>query len=67
MISVYALLENNLVVNLVEADAHWIANQSGTWVEIPIDPETETYVSVGVGYTYDPTTNTFTPPPVEEV
>lgn len=63
MISIYALLENDVVINLVEADAQWIANQPGIWVEIPIDPETENYVSVGVGYTYDPANNTFIAPP----
>lgn len=29
----YAQVENNIVVNVVEADAAWIAEQSGTWIE----------------------------------
>ena len=64
--NIYALIVDNLVTNLVDADPLWISEQPGTWVQIPIDPETETYVGVGVGYTYDPTTDTFTPPPTPE-
>jgi hypothetical protein len=29
----YAQVENNVVVNVVEADAEWIASQPGTWIE----------------------------------
>jgi hypothetical protein len=29
----YAQVENNIVVNVVEADAAWIAQQPGTWIE----------------------------------
>lgn len=29
----YAQVENNVVVNVVEADATWIAEQPGTWIE----------------------------------
>jgi hypothetical protein len=28
----YAQVENNVVVNVVEADAAWIALQPGTWI-----------------------------------
>ena len=28
----YAQVENNVVVNVVEADAEWIALQPGTWI-----------------------------------
>ncbi len=64
--NIYALIVDDLVANLVDADPLWISEQPGTWVQIPIDPETDTYVSVGVGYTYDSSTNTFTPPPSED-
>jgi hypothetical protein len=29
----YAQVENNIVVNTVVADAEWIAQQPGTWIE----------------------------------
>ncbi len=29
----YAQVENNIVVNTVVADAEWIAEQPGTWIE----------------------------------
>lgn len=29
----YAQVENNIVVNCVEADASWIAQQPGEWIE----------------------------------
>jgi hypothetical protein len=29
----YAQVENNIVVNVVEADAAWIAAQPGEWIE----------------------------------
>lgn len=29
----YAQVENNIVVNVVVADAEWIALQSGEWIE----------------------------------
>ena len=29
----YAQVENDVVVNVVEADAEWIALQSGEWIE----------------------------------
>ena len=28
----YAQVENNIVINVVEADAAWIAEQPGTWI-----------------------------------
>lgn len=64
--NIYALIVDDLVANLVDADPLWISEQPDRWVQIPIDTETGTYVTVGVGYTYDPATNTFTPPPVVE-
>jgi hypothetical protein len=33
MISTYAQVENNVVVNVVEADAEWIAEQPGEWIQ----------------------------------
>jgi len=29
----YAQVENSIVVNVVEADAEWIAQQPGEWIE----------------------------------
>lgn len=29
----YAQVKNNIVVNIVEADASWIATQPGEWIE----------------------------------
>jgi hypothetical protein len=29
----YAQVENNIVVNVVEADTAWIAQQPGEWIE----------------------------------
>jgi hypothetical protein len=31
--STYAQVENDVVVNVVEADAAWIAEQPGEWIE----------------------------------
>jgi hypothetical protein len=31
--STYAQVENNVVVNVVVADAEWIAEQPGEWIE----------------------------------
>ena len=32
MTSTYAQIENGIVVNVVVADAEWIAQQPGTWI-----------------------------------
>lgn len=29
----YAQIENNIVVNVVEADPEWVAEQPGEWIE----------------------------------
>ena len=63
MSNIFALIVDDLVANLVDADLLWISEQPGTWVQIPIDPETETYVGVGVGWSYDAATDTFSAPP----
>lgn len=31
--STYAQVENNIVVNVVDASPEWIAEQSGEWIE----------------------------------
>lgn len=31
--STFAKVENNIVTNTVVADAEWIAQQSGTWIQ----------------------------------
>lgn len=31
--STYAQVENNIVINVVEADSEWIAQQPGEWIE----------------------------------
>ena len=35
--STYAQVENNVVVNVVEADAAWIAEQPGEWIEYTVE------------------------------
>jgi hypothetical protein len=30
--AIYAQVENNIVVNMVVADAEWVAQQSGEWI-----------------------------------
>lgn len=58
--------------NNIVTDVHVVSQQfldanperyTGTWVETFID-DTHTYA--GVGYTYDPITNDFVPPPLIE-
>lgn len=65
----YAQLDNNnLVVSVHVVSAAFMAENPdrypGTWVETFYNSPTKTYA--GIGYTYDPTTDTFTPPPVVE-
>jgi hypothetical protein len=33
IMATYAQVENNIVVNVVDADAAWIAEQPGEWIE----------------------------------
>ena len=35
--STFAKVENNIVTNTVVADAEWIAQQSGTWIQYDED------------------------------
>ena len=64
----FAQIENNIVVSVHVVTAEFVAanpeRYPGEWVETFIDVPGKTYA--GVGYTYDPTTDTFTPPPVVE-
>ena len=64
----FAQIENNIVVSVHVVTAEFMAanpeRYPGEWVETFIDVPGKTYA--GVGYTYDPTTDTFTPPPVVE-
>lgn len=49
--------EQNIVVNIIVADAEFVATQPDKeYVEYDDDNP------AGIGWTYDPTTNTFTPP-----
>jgi hypothetical protein len=66
MILIYALIVDNVVINIVDADEHWISQQTGNWVAVRIDPETETFIGVGVGWIYDAATDTFSAPPEPE-
>ena len=57
----YAQLENNLVVNVAVVTAEFMAENPerylGTWVETFIGVEGKTYA--GLGYIYDPMTQDF--------
>ena len=59
-----ARVENNLVVDVIVADYEWVTeNLLGDWHDLGGDP-----ITVGLGWIYDVTTNTFTAPPqVEEI
>ena len=60
--SIYAELNTeNIVVNVIVADADFIATQTNkTYVECDETNE------AGIGYTYDPVTDEFVAPVVEE-
>lgn len=57
--------DNNMVTDVHVVTAEFMAENPdrypGTWVETYFDIPGKTYA--GVGFTYDPTTNDFTPPP----
>ena len=61
--STYAELNTeNIVTNVIVADAEFVATQTDkTYVEYTDENP------AGIGWTYDKTTNTFTPPYVEPV
>jgi hypothetical protein len=57
-----ALVANSTVTEIIVSDYAWAtANLQGDWHDLGPEP-----LTVGVGYTYDPDTNTFSPPPVVE-
>jgi hypothetical protein len=54
-----ALIFEGSVTEIIVADFEWVeANLNGDWHDLGGDP-----LTVGVGYIYDPATNTFSPPP----
>lgn len=57
--------DNNIVTWVAVTTAEFMAENPdrypGRWVETYFDTPGKTYA--GVGFTYDPTTNDFTPPP----
>ena len=60
--SFYAKIENNIVVNIVNADSEWIALQDGTWREY-----TEN-TPAGIGWEWNEEKSRAIPPkPVEGV
>ena len=57
-----AQLADNVVEAIIVGDYHWaVANLPGNWHDLGPEP-----LTVGIGYTYNPSTDTFTPPPVVE-
>lgn len=62
----FAQLDNkNVVTDVAVVTAQFMAENPdrypGTWVETYFDTPGKTYA--GIGYTYDPDTQDFTPPP----
>lgn len=54
-----AQLANNIVDAIIVGDYDWaVVNLDGEWYDLGPEP-----LTVGIGYTYDPATYTFTPPP----
>ncbi len=57
-----AQLADNIVEAIIVADYDWtVANLEGDWHDLGPEP-----LTVAIGYIYDPATNTFTPPEVED-
>ena len=57
-----AQLVNNIVDEIIVGDYDWaVANLPGNWHDLGAEP-----LTVGIGYIYDPTTDTFSPPVVED-
>jgi hypothetical protein len=57
-----AQLANNIVEAIIVGDYDWAtANLAGEWHDLGPEP-----LTVGIGYIYDPATDTFTPPPTPE-
>ncbi len=42
--------ENGIVVNVIVADAEFIAGQPGTWIETFMDDPTKQYAGIGHGW-----------------
>lgn len=58
-----AQLADNVVEAIIVGDYDWaVANLPGNWHDLGPEP-----LTVGIGYTYDPATDTFTPPPPVEL
>lgn len=61
--STYAEIDtNNIVVNVIVADAEFVATQTD---KIYVEYTDEN--PAGIGWTYDETTNTFTPPQLDPI
>ena len=67
----YALIENDIVVNVVVAEADWVAQQSGEWVQTSYNTRGGVHTQggvplrknfAGIGYTYNRTLDAFVPP-----
>lgn len=57
-----AQLANNIVEAIIVGDYDWaVTNLAGEWHDLGLEP-----LTVGIGYIYDPDTDTFTPPPTPE-
>ena len=57
-----ALLDNNVVTEIIVADFDWVTkNLVGDWVEIGVEP-----LTVAIGYIYNPDTQEFLPPPLSD-
>lgn len=57
-----AQLDDNTVDAIIVGDYAWAAvNLAGVWHDLGPEP-----LTVGIGYIYDPATDTFTPPPTPE-
>lgn len=54
-----ALVVENIVTQIIVADIEWATtNLEGDWHDLGPEP-----LVVAIGWTYDPSTNTFSPPP----
>ena len=54
-----ALLNNNVVTDIIVADFDWVKNNlQGDWHDLGAEP-----LTVAIGWTYDADLNEFVPPP----
>lgn len=60
--------DDNMVINVAVVTSEFMAanpdRYPGVWIETFIDAPGKTYA--GIGYTYNPDTNNFTAPPIEQ-